>query len=371
VEIRGLVQWLELVAEVTGNQRRTDWPDQGPRRMTRRGLPAGTTRVLEVLGAAPKRAVIGALMHESLRPVELSGRLLISSATLYRHLPDLEELGVLVKQGVHATPYAVRYSLTEAGQELGEVALQIEGWLRLRRPVPLDPASQSAWKAAIALSEGWATSIMQSLVNGPLSESELVAQVVEMSHYEVCGRLHRLVDVGVLQRLVVPQSGRKGHYALSEWGRRGVGVLATAARWAGRRIPGQDASVTTQDGVAALLMTLPLVQPIQLLDGLCEFRIREHEERVGPHDAAVWAEIRDGRYTLSGRGVPPRPPTAWSHGTLRDWFVAVVDRRPTALRRGGDQRLANGILMQLHDQLYRQEGSTPTPAELEPALDRA
>jgi DNA-binding HxlR family transcriptional regulator len=260
---------------------------------------------------------------------------LISSATLYRHIPELEALGIVEKCEVKPVPYAVEYSMTQAGLELCQVIVRVEIWLRSRLPVSLDPVSQVAWKAATALGEGWAASIMQRLVNLPMSEIELISQVPGLTHYETRGRLCRLVDAGVLDRVPVCGNG-KSRYALSEWGRRGVGVLAMAARWENLHMAEQSARATVDDGIAALLVTLPLTCLPKHGTGVCELQIRERQKSVGPQDGTVWVEITDGYFVRSGHGRPPCAPTAWAHGTLKDWVGAVIDRRPRALQRGGD-----------------------------------
>jgi DNA-binding HxlR family transcriptional regulator len=317
--------------------------------------PAPAREVLRLLDVGATRATLMALARGRMRPADLERRM-IAHSSLYRQLRELEAIGAIAKRQIAGPPHATEYELLAAGQELRRLVACIEAWLRERPGPALKPESEAAWKAVAALNEGWAGAVMQRVAARPLSRGELSEVFLPTATPgELKGRLDRLLSAGIVERAAGEDGANR--YGLTEWGRRGVGMLAAAAAWESAHAPERSTPIGVGDAVVALRATLPLVELPEPVAGLCDFTVKPGPGSHGGRAARVWVAVAGGRVSACGEGSPRLPTSAWAQGSIAAWLSAVIDRRPGALQVGGEVNLARSLLEQLHEQLY---GYVPT-----------
>ena len=157
---------------------------------------------------------------------------------------------------------------------------------------------------------------------------------------------------GPLQVATLSRDGKE-RCRLTDWGRRGFGVLIVTAAWEQTFV--QDrVPIATVDAVVALLGILPLVRLPEDASGLCTLTASvEPGDGARPPAAMVWAKVRHGRVVACAEGAPRRQADAWASGAFSAWLAALIENRD-ALQSGGDRELAGAIVNQPHIQLYRQ-----------------
>lgn len=200
---------------------------------------------------------------------------------------------------------------------------------------------------------------MRTLFDEPRSQPEIELIVGPSRSGLTPHRIKRLLlnnaEAGFFLR--VDGTRRSERYGLSELGRYAVGELATSARFEHRHMPAVAVPITVEDVVGALRAHLPLLEPPEEMEGICEFVVRAETERRADV-ALAWAQIEDGKVTASGVGRSPQPAKSWAHGTIEEWIAAVIDHRHRVVRDSGEPRLNQGIIDLLHSKVYgRMEGS--------------
>lgn len=314
----------------------------------RRAPIASARQGLDLLKKELNRQILTALAGKGPMTVEelVSWLLLRGRSAAEGHLEELLEAGALERcerDGETA------YRLTAAGRGLVKVVDVATAWLLAHPKRPLDESSPIAWRAFAALADAWQSAILEWIVRRAPSEGEIANGIAGLSPRELRKQLRRLRGAGLIER----RKGREGseRSRLTDWGRRGIGVLAMAAAWEQAfvedRVP-----IATADAVAALLGTLPLVRLPQDVSGLCTFTASvEPGDDSRPRAAMVWAKVRHGRVVGCGEGAPGREADAWVSGAFSAWLAAVIDGKD-ALERGGDREFAAAVVSQLHLQLF-------------------
>lgn len=307
----------------------------------------GTTRpfgpgcaVLRMCHYKAVRQVVLATCESERRPCDLRHRRGVARTTLYNHVAQLFTLGIVVKRESPGPPWRVFYELGPNGAEFYAL---LRAWADTLGYLP-----NASWNAPLHFAEAWAAGVVPTLVGGSLTKAQVIALC---SHRATGAQVERLLRQLYGEGFLI----RCGHrYTIADAARHAIGELAAAARFERRHMHADAASITVTDGINALRGALPLVTLPGYADGLCEFVVRATEVDPGPRAAACWAEIRAGRVIASDTGNAPSATTTWAQGTIEDWLAAIIDRRAALLRPAGERRLGNGVIHELHAQLYGQ-----------------
>jgi DNA-binding HxlR family transcriptional regulator len=309
--------------------------------------PGGEERGLELLRSDLNRAILGALDRHPKTEGELKGWLVLRSpGKLRRHLATLLAAGAIDRRELRRLRRQVQYSLTDSGARLVEVMSGVEHWLARHPERDLDLVSPIGWRAFGVLGDAWSAGVIQLLSVKPRDQAHL-ASATKLSPHKLERELRALEGAGLIAATARTKN-RPVLYRLSEWGARGVAVLAFGSYWE-RTAEERPVAVSPADVVAALFAALPLVRAPQSMFGVCSLTV---EPESGAQDNGRSAALR---VAIAGGAIVPEPtsagqssPDAWLHGTVRDWLAAAVEGRRSALHGGGRPELTAALLFGLH-----------------------
>jgi DNA-binding HxlR family transcriptional regulator len=293
--------------------------------------------ILRALAEGPKQQV--ELRQETGSPAQ---------TTLRAQLKRLEEIGALEKQRRNRFPGVLEYELSAAGRGLLFVADTIERWLA-QGPEGVVALGDSSAKAAIkALAEGWSTTMLRALATGPLTLTELDRVITSLSYPSLERRLAAMRLAGHIEACT--NDGPGTPYALTDWGRQGIGPLAAAARWERRHMPQSTLPIGRIDIETALLLSLPLLSLSDDLFGSCRMAV----ELPGGRElrlAGVVVAVENGRIASCTSRLEGTP-DAWALGSVAAWLDAVIEADTDRIEPGGDTHLARALLDALHRELF-------------------
>ena len=124
--------------------------------------------VLRLLRYKAVREIILGVREAERRPQDLRRRRDIARTTLYSHVTQLFELGIVVRRESPGPPWQVFYEYGPAGAEFDRL---LGAWATLPACLP-----DASWDAPLHFAEAWAAGIVPALLDGPLT----VAQVVTL-----------------------------------------------------------------------------------------------------------------------------------------------------------------------------------------------
>lgn len=293
--------------------------------------------ILRALGAGPKQQT--ELRRETGSPAQ---------TTLRAQLKKLVEIGAIDKQRRNRFPGVLEYELTASGRGLLVVANALDRWLGQAPEAPLRLDSGAAKAAIKALANGWSTTMLRTLAAKPLSLTELDRVIGSLSYPSLERRLAALRVTGQVEAR--ESNGRGTPYAVTDWGREGVGPIVAAARWERRYMPGQTAPIGRIDAEAIFLLTVPLLSLASDLSGSCRMAV-EIPGSDGRRLAGVIVGIEKGRVESCTSRLQGHP-NAWALGSVTAWLEAIVDADTDRIEPGGDGRLARTLLECLHRALF-------------------
>jgi DNA-binding HxlR family transcriptional regulator len=291
------------------------------------------------------REIVFGLENADQRPRELRRDRKLARSSLYNHVDQLFDLGIVVRRDAPGAAWEVTYEHGENGPEFHGL---LRDWERLLGEMP-GGSGEPDWDAPLHFGEAWAVGLVQAMLDGPLTMGQMIAACV--------GRATRSQIERLLRQL--HGHGCLGHadrrYSLLDLGRQAIGELAASARFERRHMEGVAAPITATDGADALRGTLPLIELPGQADGTCEFVVRARKGEPETQAAVCWLEIEGGRITAIGAGNAAAA-TSWAQGTIDDWLGAVIDHRAALLKSTGDRRLGRDVVRKLHTELYGRRG---------------
>jgi DNA-binding HxlR family transcriptional regulator len=279
--------------------------------------------------------------------------------TMRKHLTSLAGADVLVKERESGFPGVISYALRKPGLELIGLARTVEGWLAAAPEGPIELGTMAAKSAIKALVDGWSTTLLRALAAKPLSLTELDALIAGVSYPSLERRLVAMRMAGQVQ--ASPSRGRGTPYTVTDWLRRGMAPLVSAACWERKNLTDETTPIGRIDIEAALLLALPSLQLPADLSGLCRLAVEtssQGERRV----VGVVCGIEEGRVAYC-RARLEGEATAWASGPVSAWFRAVGKGHVDLLEAGGDRHLVSAIVEGLHSNLAilnRQAAPLPT-----------
>lgn len=293
--------------------------------------------ILRALAAGPKQQL--ELRQETGSPAQ---------TTLRAQLKRLDEVAAIEKRRRNRFPGVLEYELSAAGRDLLLVADAVERWLERAPGGPLPLGGNSAKAAIKALAAGWSTTMLRALAAGPLSLTELDRLIVSLSYPSLERRLAGLRLAGQVEAQA--GNGRGTPYAVSVWGREGVGPLTAAARWERRHMPRGAAPIGRIDAEAVFLLTVPLLSLSEDVSGSCRMAV-ELPGSEGPRLAGVVVGVEKGRIASCTSRLQGTA-DAWALGSTTAWLEAIVRADTDSIEPGGDGRLARTLLESLHRALF-------------------
>lgn len=261
-------------------------------------------------------------------------------STMRLYSRTLNELGIIDRQRQAAFPGSVEYRITRAGRDLLGVAKVLETWLSLRPAGSITLGTTASKSATKALVEGWSTNIVRAIATRPLSLTELNKVISKISYPSLERRLGSLRLAG----LVEPQpSERRGTpHGATEWLRRAVVPLASAAAWERRHRP-PDAEPIGRLGVEAVfLLAIPLLEVPSPFSG--KFRLAvEVQGGSSPVFAGVLACF-EGGVVVSCSSRLDGEADVWISGSPDAWLRRMSGNAQGELEVRGDTGSAEELL---------------------------
>lgn len=308
---------------------------------TRPELRGPGARVLRLIGYRSVPEVMSELARRSRRPSHIEGEQVVAHSTFHRRAPELIRVQAITRRVVPGPPRQVVYGLGRTGPDLCGV---IDVWIELLRAAVSAPGGQVDWRAPIGFLEAWAAGVIQALLDGPLSLSE-VEMIVRPLRPGLTGHQVKRLLVNNFEAGFFISDGER--FALAELGRHAIGGLAASARFERKHID-DPIPIGVDDIVTALRAHLPLLELPEDKDGIYEFTVKADS---GKAMAMAWAEFRGGRAVANGRGTPPQAATHWAQATIKEWIEAVMDHRPRDIQAAGERQARQGV-SNVVDELY-------------------
>lgn len=303
-------------------------------------------RTLDLLVVPLNGLILKALDEGPMRPSALRSRLGGPAQTTLRgHLAKLTELGVVERRAPARAPGAVENALTDMGRELMLVTWVFESWLA-RAPQGAIPLGSEAAKGTVrALAEGWGSTMLRAFAARPLSLTQLDRLISPLSYPALERRLSAMRATGLVEEV---EDDEGTPYAVTEWGRRGVGPISAAARFERRFLPEETPPLSSIDIEATFMLAAPKVPLPSSADGVCHLvaETRHGERRL----AGVEVAVDRGRIASCVSRIEASPRN-WALGSSTGWLDALVERSADSLRVGGDRRLVYSVVHGLHDLL--------------------
>lgn len=302
-------------------------------------------QILTVLATPLNVLILRALERRPMRLAELRQATgLPAQTTLRGHLTSLAEIGVVSKRPTSQMPYAVENGLTPMGECVIGVAAQLEGWLRLAPEAPISLESGGARGVVKAFVDGWSSAMLRGLAARPMSLTELDRFIPELSYPALERRLSSMRMAGLIEACPGPGGGTP--YGVTEWARRGVLSLASAADCEARYLGKAAPEVTRADIEAAFMLATPLVGLRPGTSGTCRLEVeasRDHaREAVG-----VEVAVEAGRVVSCDSGGEGRA-GVYASGSASRWFGAIKEDTAELLDFGGPRQLSEDLVHGLH-----------------------
>lgn len=269
--------------------------------------------------------------------------------TMRGHLGALVEAGILFKERTGGFPGVVSYELRKPGSDLVGVAKAAQAWLAVAPDGPTELGTVAATSAIKAVVNAWSTTLLRALAARPLSLTELDALISGVSYPSLERRLLAMRMAGQVE--AVPGRSRGTPYEVTEWLRRAIGPLVSAACWEHRHLPEATPPIGRIDVEAALLLALPLLTLDSDLSGLCQLAV-EISSRSDRPEVGALAGIEEGKVAWC-RARLEGDASARVSGSVSAWFKAVAEGQVDRLETAGDRLLAGAVLNGLHVSLVR------------------
>jgi DNA-binding HxlR family transcriptional regulator len=308
------------------------------------GFRAGE-QILTVLATPLNVMILRALQRRPMRLAALRQATgLPAQTTLRGHLTSLTEIGVVSKRPTAQMPYAVENELTPMGASVIRVAEHLEGWLRHAPVGSISLESGSARGVVKAFVDGWGSTMLRGLAANPMSLTELDRLIPELSYPALERRLSSMRMAGLIEAR--PGSGGGTPYGVTEWARRGVLPLATAADCESRCLGEGAPGVTRIDIEAAFMLVTPLVALEPGSHGRCRLEVQAPKDH-SRGAVEVGVEVAAGRVVACDSGAEASS-GSYAKGSVGRWFKAITEGTANLLSFGGSRRLGEDLVNGLH-----------------------
>jgi DNA-binding MarR family transcriptional regulator len=278
-----------------------------------------TYLLLDLLGS-------GACLQSELLEVLAAAR-----ATCFRHLLELEELGVVSRWRRHGSRNVFCGLTDPAGRELFELS---NLFLATFSSGHASPAATEASVGARGLAAAWNTTALRWLLAGPCSVRYLNTQAPPgIGLAEVEAARDAMLSAG----LMAPVAGRRPRrFALTELGDRLGRPAAAAVGWHRRNLDGRGIPLAATDAETLVMLAARSLALPSELSGACELSVKG----VG----GVRVLIQRGESAQEEIAGDEDPPRSRLRGTVDVWLAAIVDRDASGLDVEGEGTLGPALL---------------------------
>lgn len=302
-----------------------------------------------MLGAGAGGSILIALGPRPLRTKALTERVPhVAPRTIYRYAAKLAELGLVDREERDEVPSTVTYCLTRGpGRDLFHLLddYMTTDWLR----GPERQVGEGAWTRMSLLGELWDSGWIEQLSRKPRSPTDLAEATDGMTFHQANRRAHLVCSRGLLEQRNA--RGRGVRYTLAEPARRGMALVAALGRWRQRHgYCGEDTGLTPVGMLTVLRASHPLIE----IPGKSHSRIRlgvagaADGNGAGPLSMVGQVAPSGGVELVADSG---EDVDAWALGTVNTWCRALLDGNRGRMRVGGDLKLVDAYLTNLHDAL--------------------
>jgi DNA-binding HxlR family transcriptional regulator len=257
-------------------------------------------------------------------------------STMRVYTRALEELNALERRRQNEFPATAEYEITAAGEGLLKVAGVLQEWLMAAPDGPILLGSTAAKSATKALIGGWSSNIVRAVAARALSLTDLNVLIPKTSY----PTLERKLSAMRSSRLVEPAPGesRGTPYGATEWLRKAVIPLTSAAAWERKFLPESTPRIGRLDVEAAFLLAVPLIELNSDAAGRCRLAV-EFPGEPSPVFAGVVLGIEDGRI-VSCTSRLTGDVQASASGSALAWMRQMNGGGPEQLETSGDSSLA-------------------------------
>lgn len=252
----------------------------------------------------------------------------------------LAEQGVIEHRRRTPFPAATEYAITPEGASLLRVAEVVQGWLGLAPGSPIELGEAASKSALKALVEGWSTNVVRALAARPLSLAELSRLIPTVSYPSLQRRLGAMRVAGLLETRAVEGQGRP--YAATDWLRRAVVPLASAAGWERRTRFAAAQPIGRLDVEAAFLLAVPLLEAPEDFTATCRLTV-ELQGGDAPVYAGVLVSFKEGQVVAYSSRLEGEV-EAWVTGSPGAWLRELNGIDRGGLEVGGDSHLVAPVL---------------------------
>jgi DNA-binding HxlR family transcriptional regulator len=260
-------------------------------------------------------------------------------STMRVYTRTLEEVGALERRRQSEFPATAEYSITAAGEVLLKVGGLLQEWLMAAPDGPILLGSTAAKSATKALVGGWSANIVRAVAARPLSLTELNVLIPKVSY----PTLERKLSAMRIARLVEPQpgEGRGTPYGPTEWLRKAMVPLASAAAWERRFLPDSTPQIGRLDVEAAFLLSIPLIELDPEASGRCRLSV-EFRGGPAPAFAGVLIRVENGKVVSCSSRLDGEADATVS-GSPMAWLRQMDGGGPGQLETSGNGELANAV----------------------------
>jgi DNA-binding HxlR family transcriptional regulator len=261
-------------------------------------------------------------------------------STMRLYSRTLTEKGIIDRRRRAEFPGSAEYMITDTGRALLDVAAAVESWLQAApdETIPLgSPAAKSGIKALV---EGWSTNIIRALAARPLSLTELNRLIPKVSYPSLERRLGAMRLAGLVEPH--PGDSRGTPYAVTEWLRRAVVPLTSAAGWERTHRPKDAPPIGRLDVEAIFLLAIPLLEMPDGFGGTCRLAV-EVQGGSSPVFAGVLVGFEEGRVVSCSSRLEGEV-EGWAVGSPDAWFQRMNGGERNHLETGGDAAMTEEVI---------------------------
>ncbi|HEU4705946.1 MAG TPA: winged helix-turn-helix transcriptional regulator [Solirubrobacterales bacterium] len=257
-------------------------------------------------------------------------------STMRVYTRTLEEFQALERRRQNEFPASAEYSITSAGEGLLKVAGVLQEWLMAAPDGPILLGSTAAKSATKALIGGWSSNVVRAVAARALSLTDLNVLIPKISY----PTLERKLSAMRITKLVEPQpgEGRGTPYGATEWLRKSVMPVISAAAWERKYVPDSTPPIGRLDVEAAFLLATPLIELDPDVGGRCRLAV-EFRGESSPVFAGVVLGIEEGK-VVSCTSRLDGDVQASASGTPLAWMREMDGGAPGQLETSGDLSLA-------------------------------
>jgi DNA-binding HxlR family transcriptional regulator len=264
-------------------------------------------------------------------------------STMRLYSRNLTERGVIDRRRKAEFPGSAEYEITAAGRDLLGVAKVLQEWLQASPDGSIQLGTPSSKSATKALVEGWSTNVIRAIAARPLSLTELNRLIPKVSYPSLERRLGALRLAALVE--AHQGDGRGTPYVATEWLRRAIVPLASAAAWERRYRSEAAQPIGRLDVEAAFLLAVPLMEVPADFDGKARLSV-EIQGGSSPVFAGVLVCWEEGRVTSCSSRLEGEA-AAWVSGSPVAWLNRLTGADGRSLEIGGDIPMAERIISSL------------------------